>query len=577
MNKASDIDRFYDLFPVPELARDLTNILEDYRIESRLKAEYPALGDQISEVHLFLLSKRPLLDELCSDKERAVEVIGQRLISGKTKEEVPDPLRRALDYALIVSKALDTPSADIHEVARIATELYFFLDETFRDDYEPVNPFSPFLDQSKYNQYVADFGSASGKTGRTPRHQPNDGTKGANEGSDADAILEPQKEEDQPGFSDGQRNNKLRSNIYDFNEVPTVQPSGSSDEPEPEGKTKKFSRVIFTEDGPRPNDMRSALDSIETNRFGDRSIGLSSFVPDNRELESEQSSYLYPEWGHDIASYRINWSRVREQDLRGTSTEFYQATLEKHAGLIRKVKREFQMLRSEGLVKLRRQFDGDDIDLDATIEYFVDRKLGLTPSEKNYIRTKKSNRDIAVSFLVDMSGSTRGSTIALEKEALVIMSESLCELGDSFSIYGFSGYTRENVSFYIIKEFCDAYDQEIAQRISSIEHDRGTRIGPAIRHTTAKLRKRDEKIKMLILLSDGRPEDREYYDTYGIEDTRMALKEAQSHGIRAFCITVDNKAQEYLHRMYSHSNWVVINEISKLPLRITSIYKRWTS
>lgn len=576
MNKVSDIDRFYDLFPVPELARDLTNILEDYRIELRLKAEYPALGDQISKVNLFFLSERPLLDELCSDKERAVEVIGQHLISGKTNEQVPDRLRRALDYALNVSKALDTPTADIHEVARIATELYFLIDETFRDTYEPVNPFSPLLDQSKYNQKVADFGSVSGKTGRTPDDQTKNGTEAPNEGTEADGIVEPQKEEDQPELSDPQRNMR-NSNIYDFNEEPTIQPSGSSDDPESEDKAKKSVRVIFTENGFRPNNMSSTFDSIEPNRLDDRSIGLSSFVPDKRELESQQSTYLYPEWGNDIASYRINWSRVREQVLRGTSTEFYQATLEKYAGLIRKVKREFQMLRPEGLVKLRRQFDGDDIDLDATIEFFVDRRLGLTPSEKNYIRTKKSNRDIAVSFLVDMSGSTRGSTIALEKEALVIMSESLCELGDSFSIYGFSGYTRENVSFYIIKEFSDAYDHEIAQRISSIEHDRGTRIGPAIRHTTAKLRQRDEKIKMLILLSDGRPEDREYYDTYGIEDTRMALKEAQSNGIRAFCITVDKEAQEYLHRMYSHSNWVVINEIAKLPLRITSIYKRLTS
>ena len=97
------------------------------------------------------------------------------------------------------------------------------------------------------------------------------------------------------------------------------------------------------------------------------------------------------------------------------------------------------MLRPEGLIKLKRQFDGDEIDLDSAVDYFIDRKLGRSPSEKNYIRTRKNVRDIAVSFLVDMSGSTRGNTITLEKEALVIMSEALCELGDTFSIYGFSG------------------------------------------------------------------------------------------------------------------------------------------
>ena len=153
----------------------------------------------------------------------------------------------------------------------------------------------------------------------------------------------------------------------------------------------------------------------------------------------------------------------------------------------------------------------------------------------------------------------------------------MCELGDAFSIFGFSGYTRENVAFYNIKDFSEAYDPKIVSRISAIQDKHSTRIGPALRHAAAKLQKREEKIKLLILLSDGKPEDREYYDAYGIEDTRSALKEGQKLGIRPFCITVDKKAPEYLHRMYSHSNWVVINDVAKLPNKITRIYRQLTT
>ena len=104
-----------------------------------------------------------------------------------------------------------------------------------------------------------------------------------------------------------------------------------------------------------------------------------------------------------------------------------------------------------------------------------------------------------------------------------------------------------------------------------------TRIAPAIRHTTRKLRRREERTRMLILLSDGKPLDRDYYGRYAIEDTRMALKEAQRYGVKSFCITVDREAAEYLPRMYADSRWVVIDDVLKLPAKITRIYKRFTT
>jgi len=121
----SELENFYALFPESALAKDLITILEDYRNNSRLKAEYPVLGVQISEMNVHTVSKRPSLDELANDKQRAVELIAQRLIAGTTKEQVPEKLLSTLEQALSVCQPLSALHADIHETAGVAAELYF--------------------------------------------------------------------------------------------------------------------------------------------------------------------------------------------------------------------------------------------------------------------------------------------------------------------------------------------------------------------------------------------------------------------------------------------------------------------
>ena len=526
----SDIENFYALFPEPALAKDLITILEDYRINSRLKAEYPVLGVQISEMNVHMNSKRPSLDELANDKQRAVELIAQRLIAGTTKEKVPEKMLHTLEQAVSISRTLASPRADVHETARVAAELYFLIDETFQGTYQPMEPFSAPLDQSQVNQNIGNFS-------RTARK-----------------ISE-----------------KLKSDKSPQDAEATEFGVSSED------AVRELLRALYKEKGIKPKEVESRIDALDANKVQDYLIDLETLITDESGLRSERGTYLYPEWGSDIKDYRLNWSRIREQMLEGGTEEFYLDTIQKYAGQIKIIRREFQMLRPEGLVKLRGQFDGDDIDLDATVQYFIDKRLKLSPSERNYIRTENRTRDIAVAFLVDMSGSTAGATILCEKEALVLMSEALKELGDAFAIYGFSGQGRENVMFYIIKDFEDSYDPIVQSKISVMTNKQSTRIAPAIRHTTTKLRRREEKTKLLILLSDGKPLDQDYYGSYAIEDTRMALKEAQRYGVKSFCITVDREAAEYLPRMYSNSRWVVIDDVLKLPDKITRIYKRFTT
>lgn len=533
MNGTSDMGDFYELFPEPVLAKDLTTILEDYRINTRLQAEYPVLGEQIAEMNVHMISKRPSLEDLATDKQRAVELIAQRLLAGSSKEHVPEIIEQTLEKALSLSQKLSFPDADVHETARVAAELYLLIDDHFHEPYQPVPPFSAPLDQSQVNQTIGNFG-------RTARK-----------------ISEKLEIE--------QAKSTLRGDKKDSVNYAS------------EDTVRELLRALYKKKGVKPKDVESRVDALEPNNVKDYLSDLETSVRDENELQREQGVYLYPEWGSDIGDYRVNWTRVRERVLEGESNKFYFETIEKYKGLVKTIRREFQMLRPEGLLKFKRQFDGDDIDFDAAVQYFIDKRLRLSPSERNYVRTEKRSRDIAVAFLVDVSGSTGGATIACEKEALIVMSEALQELGDAFAIYGFSGYGRDNVVFYNLKDFEVLYDQRVQSRISMLTNEQSTRIAPAIRHTTTKLRIREEKTKLLILISDGKPLDQEYHGEYAIEDTRMALRESQRYGIKSFCITVDREAAEYLPRMYASSRWVVIDDVMKLPDKITRIYRLFTT
>jgi len=569
MNGLSDLEIFYALFPEPALAKDLITILEDYRINSRLKAEYPVLGVQISEMNVHTVSKRPSLDELANDKQRAVELIAQRLGARTTKEQVPGNLLQTLEQALSICQTLSSSHADIHETARVAAESYFLIDDHFQEPYQPMDPFSAPLDQSQVNQNIGNFGRTARKISEELNSEPDkshpDDDKNANEfGMPAHQKKKSPSSPHQAG--------KSHEQDYGYVHQPSPNSPAALD-----GTIRELLRSLYKEKGIKPKEVESRIDALEPSKVQDYLNDLETLITAENGLQSERDAYLYPEWGSDINDYRLNWSRIREQMLEGGSDEFYQDTIRKYAGQIKIIRREFQMLRPEGLVKLRGQFDGDDIDLDATVQYFIDKRLRLSPSERNYVRTENRTRDIAVAFLVDMSGSTVGSTIRCEKEALILMSEALKELGDAFAIYGFSGYGRDNVVFFLIKDFEDSYDLRVQCKISTMTNKQSTRIAPAIRHTTTKLRRREERTRMLILLSDGKPLDRDYYGNYAIEDTRMALKEAQRYGIKSFCITVDREAAEYLPRMYADSRWVVIDDVLKLPAKITRIYKRFTT
>lgn len=285
----------------------------------------------------------------------------------------------------------------------------------------------------------------------------------------------------------------------------------------------------------------------------------------------------YDEWDFRRRGFRKHWCQVRVKAIQPVQGTFVANTLSKYRGLLLNLRRQFEMMSLQETF-VRRQRDGDELDLDAVIEALSDTRAGRSSSERLFIRLQRQNRQIAALFLLDMSSSTEGWVSTALKESLILMCEALGTLGDAYAIYGFSGMRRLRSEIFMVKEFAEPYDATVKGRIAAIEPKEYTRMGPAIRHASAILAKTEARIRLLITLSDGKPEDYDgYQGVYAIEDTRHALIEAKTVGIHPFCITVDKEAHAYIPHMYGEVNSVYIDQVAQLPRRLPEIYRHLTS
>lgn len=292
----------------------------------------------------------------------------------------------------------------------------------------------------------------------------------------------------------------------------------------------------------------------------------------------EEGASLYNEWDFARQAYKKNWCVLREVEVEPVELDFYHQTLRKYGNLLHSLRRTFEILRGEDKL-LKRQRFGEDIDIDALVETWADVQAGHEMSENVFTRMHKDERNIAVIIMVDMSGSTRGWINDAEREALILLAESLQTMGDNYAIYGFSGWTRKRCEAFKVKGFEVPWDEEVIGRVCGIEPKDYTRMGAPIRHLVAELEGVAARTKLLITLSDGKPDDYdlEYRGEYGIEDTRQALFEARAAGIHPFCITIDEQGADYLPHMYGAANYVVLDEVAKLPLKVADIYRKLTS
>ncbi|TAM01818.1 MAG: VWA domain-containing protein [Paraburkholderia sp.] len=247
-----------------------------------------------------------------------------------------------------------------------------------------------------------------------------------------------------------------------------------------------------------------------------------------------------------------------------------------------RLRRQFQALMPQ---RSRRfgQVDGQDLDLDRVVRFFTDVKAGQAESNGGlYVDRPRSERSLACLLLADASLSTeawvgRGaqasSIINVIRDSLMLFAEALQASGDSFGLYGFSSLRRKEVRFLLLKDFSEPYDATTRGRIAALCPGFYTRIGAAIRHSTRILKEQPAHKRLLLLVTDGKPNDLDHYEgRYGVEDTRQAVIEARQAGLVPFCVTIDREAGDYLPHLFGSHNYVVVHDATRLPHTLTKLY-----
>ena len=294
-------------------------------------------------------------------------------------------------------------------------------------------------------------------------------------------------------------------------------------------------------------------------------------------LVAHKNQFSYDEWDYRRGGYRKSWCLLIEKSLSPVRSGFVAGTRLKYRPQLNSLRRQFEMLRTTDRF-VRRRRDGDEIDLDAVIDALGDSRAGRSPSDRLFVQLLRDERDITAMFLVDMSNSTEGWVGIAVKEALVLLAESLQVVRDQYGIYGFSGMRRSRCELYHIKHLDEPYGVDVQGRIAAIGPKEYTRMGPPIRHLTQKLLKAQSKVRLLVVISDGKPEDYDdYKGEYAIEDTRKALLEARGSGVHSFCITIDKSAHDYLVHMFGRGNSLYVKDVFSLPGKMAQMYRLLTS
>ncbi len=303
-----------------------------------------------------------------------------------------------------------------------------------------------------------------------------------------------------------------------------------------------------------------------------------AFIPIVGEAKTDAFFISYDEWNTAKKCYQKDYCKVFPAPANKIDADYVNTVLKNNGLLIRQLRKKMARVQSER-EQIRRQYDGDEIDLDMLVENYAELHAGKSPSERVYIQQKKKQQDISILLLLDLSLSTDaftadGRILDIEKEAVIGFSEVLEEFYSRFQIDGFSSRTRNNCDYVNVKKFDETW-AKAKNKVGGLEPAGYTRIGPALRHATAELAKEKSRKRWIILLSDGKPNDYDRYEgIYGIEDIRKAVLEAREQEIYVFTLAIEKSAKHYLPRMFGQSQFRILPHASHLPEALGEFYLR---
>lgn len=335
-------------------------------------------------------------------------------------------------------------------------------------------------------------------------------------------------------------------------------------------------------------DVETAGDDAEeiwvlpTELFPYEDYGISYNQLEGTEQPAE--IFRYPEWDYQMQLYRPAWCSVLERRAPSGELGTVEQIMAKHAPLVRRIRRVIEVMQPQGVQRIRKQEEGDEIDINAAVSAWSDMRTGRQPDTRVMMRSVRHVRDLSVLVLIDVSASTNDpvpgsetTVLELAREASALLSDALSGIGDPFAIHGFDSDGRHKVEYFRYKDFDVPYDERAKRHLAGMTGQLSTRMGAVIRHATSILSRRPSHTKLLLLVTDGEPSDNDVRDPqYLRHDARKAVEEAATNGIATFCISLDPGADEYVSRIFGARNYIVIDHMDRLPERLPLLYMSLT-
>ena len=301
-------------------------------------------------------------------------------------------------------------------------------------------------------------------------------------------------------------------------------------------------------------------------------------ISESAEIESKNYHITYDEWNYSKRVYKKDYCKVYPKSQKETDLAYYKKTIIDNKSTLMGLRKMLTSINNK-YQQQRRQTQGEEFDLDALTDLYVDVHSGHTPSEKIYLSSRKKEKDISILMLLDVSLSSDGyaggnKVIDVEKQVSILFGEILNEFNVDFSINCFFSKTRNHSTYITLKAFDENWDKG-KLKIGAIQPEGYTRIGTAIRHSGALLEQRTSKNKWLILISDGKPNDYDKYEgKYGINDVTQALRELNQKHIHSYALAIEAQAKYYLPQMFGSNHYQILTTPIELLQSLVKLYEK---
>lgn len=306
--------------------------------------------------------------------------------------------------------------------------------------------------------------------------------------------------------------------------------------------------------------------------------GVSYNESEGKEPMSEP--YHYAEWDYQIQLERPSWATVLEKRSKAGDLQVIDQITADNKQIASRLKFLLDALQPQGVQRIRKLEDGDEIDINAAISSMIDFRLGMQPDPRIMMRSVRKVRDISVLVLLDLSESTNEkvlgqdqSVLDLTRQATVLLSDAIDKIGDPFAIHGFCSDGRHDVEYYRFKDFEQPYNEVPKSRLAGMTGQLSTRMGAAIRHATHYLNSQRTSKKLLMVITDGEPADIDVRDPQYLRyDAKKSVEDAARNGISTFCMTLDPRADQYVSRIFGAKNYMIVDQIARLPEKLPLLY-----